>query len=253
MATASRTTKAMILAAGEGTRLRPLTLETPKVLLPVDGVPLACHILTWLSRHGISQVAINLHHRGDRIKDILGNGSDLGVEIGYSEEQELLGTAGGVKRLAHWFEGTFAVVYGDVLTDMDLRAMAQFHVQVGAMATVAVQQVEDATGKGAVCIDGQDRICSFVEKPTVRPGPDCLFNTGIYLLEPEILQHIEFGCSDFGTDVFPKLLRHGVPVYGWRLRPWEYLIDIGTPQAYRQANLDMAEGEVNVAPSCVPR
>jgi len=253
MATAHEVKKAIILAAGEGIRLRPLTLENPKVLLPVEGVPLICHTLTWLRSHGISQVAINLYHLGQKIRDFLGDGSRFGMKIVYSEEEKPLGTAGGVKRMADGFRGTFVVVYGDVLTNLDLGAMVQFHARAGGIATIAVQEVQDATGKGVARLGEEGRIQSFVEKPTSSSKSQCLINTGVYLLEPAIMEHIQPGFSDFGVDVFPRLLAGGVPVYGWRLRPWEYLIDIGTPEAYRQANEDMARGEVKIAPSGVPR
>jgi histidinol-phosphate phosphatase family protein len=238
----SGVTKAMILAAGEGTRLRPLTLETPKVLLPVRGVPLICHTLTWLKGHGISQVGVNLYHLGEKIRDFLSDASDSGMEITYSEEEELLGTAGGVKRMADGFRETFVVVYGDVLTNLDLTAMVSFHARAGAIATIAVQELEDATGKGVVRLDEGGRVCSFVEKPTLGASTRALTSVGVYVLEPEILEHIQPGCSDFGIDVFPALLERGVPVHGWALRPWEHLIDIGTPEAYQQANEDMARG-----------
>ena len=243
----------MILAAGEGTRLRPFTAETPKVLLPVGGVPLICHTLAWLKRHGISHAAINLHHLGDKIRDLLGDGSRLGMEISYSGEAELLGTAGGVKRMADGLREKFVTVYGDVLTDLDLGTMMRFHARTGAMATIGLQKAQDVAGKGVARLDGEDRIYSFVEKPTSSSESRCLVNTGVYVLEPEILEHIESGFSDFGLDVFPRLLEEGVPVYGWRLRPWEYLIDIGAPKAYQQANEDIARGEVDVASGCVPR
>jgi NDP-sugar pyrophosphorylase family protein len=250
---ANEVRKAMILAAGEGTRLRPSTLGTPKVLLPVGGAPLIWHTLTWLRMHGVSQAAINLHHLGDKIRGLLGDGYGLGVEISYSGEEELLGTAGGVKRMADGWREPFFVIYGDVLTDLDLGAMVQFHARVGAMATIAVQLVEDATGKGVARVDREGRICSFVEKPTSSPRSRCLINTGVYVLEPEILEYIQPGCSDFGIDMFPALVERALPIYAWRLRPWEYLIDIGTREAYERANEDMAKGKVNVAPSCVPR
>ena len=253
MGTASEVTKAIILAAGEGIRLRPFTLETPKVLLPVNGIPLICHTLAWLKSHDISQVAINLYHLGEKIADFLGDGSRFGMEIGYSEEEQLLGTAGGVKRMADGFRETFVVVYGDDLTNLDLAAMAQFHARVGAMATIAVQKVQDATGKGVVRLGEEGRIHSFVEKPTLGSKSACLINAGVYVLEPGILKHIRPGFSDFGVDVFPRLLEGGLPVYGWELRPWEYFIDIGAPEAYQQANEDMARGGVDVAPGRVPR
>jgi mannose-1-phosphate guanylyltransferase len=253
MAMAGKARKAFILAAGEGTRLRSLTQETPKVLLPVGGVPLICHTLAWLKGQGISQAVMNLHHLGEKIKDLLRDGSRFGIEIVYSEEEELLGTAGGVKRMADGLEGTFVVVYGDVLTALDLKAMVESHINAGAMATIAAQEVDDGTGKGVVRLDEDGRIHSFVEKPKLGPKARCLVNAGVYVLEPAILEYVRPGFSDFGVDVFPRLLREKVPVYGWLLRPSEYLIDIGTPEAYQQANEDMARGKVNVAPSSVPR
>lgn len=253
MATPARVNKAMILAAGEGTRLRPLTLETPKSLLPVAGVPLVCHALAWLKMYGVSHIVMNLYHLSEKTEGFLGDGSHFGVEIVFSREEKLLGTAGGVKHVADRFNETFVVVYGDVLTDLDLGAMVNFHDTTGAMATVAVQRVEDASGKGVIDVDGETRIRSFVEKPTSGPGAPCLINAGIYVLEPDILRHVPQGFSDFGRDVFPRLLEMGVPVYAWRLRAWEYLIDIGTPEAYQRANEDIAEGKVNVAQSRVSR
>jgi NDP-sugar pyrophosphorylase family protein len=144
-------------------------------------------------------------------------------------------------------------VYGDVLTDLDLGSMVRFHAGVGAMATIAVQLVEDVAGKGVVRVDGGGRIHSFVEKPTSSPRSRCLINTGVYVLEPEMLAYIQPGYSDFGIDVFPALVERALPIYAWRLRPWEYLIDIGTREAYERANEDVAKGKVSVAPSCVPR
>jgi len=146
----------MILAAGEGTRLRPLTLETPKVLLPVGGRPLIEHTLAWLRSHGIREIAINLYHLGDKIKDFLGDGSHFGVKISYSEEEKLLGTAGGAKRMAHLLlpnpqspipspqsptPSPFVVIYGDVLTNFNLTAMLQFHREKSALATLALFRV----------------------------------------------------------------------------------------------------------------
>jgi NDP-sugar pyrophosphorylase family protein len=245
--------KAMILAAGEGTRLRPSTLETPKVLLPVGGAPLICHTLAWLRAHGVSQAAINLHHLGDKIRGLLGDGSGVGVEVTYFGEEELLGTAGGVKRMADGWREPFFVVYGDVLTNFDLGGMVQFHAGVGATATIAVQLVEDATGKGVARVDRGGRVFSFVEKPPSSPRSRCLINTGVYVLEPGILEYIQPGYSDFGIDVFPALVERALPIYAWRLRPWEYLIDIGTREAYERAKDDVAKGKVNVASSRVPR
>jgi len=231
---------AMVLAAGQGTRLKPLTLKTPKVLLPVGGVPLICHTLAWLKRHGISQVVINLHHLGEQIQAFLGDGSRFGVEIHYSIEESLLGTAGGVKRAGYLLDGTFAVVYGDILTDFDLSAMLEFHREKEALATVAVSKVAKPSGVGVVKLKKEGRIVSFVEKPSRGARLGNVWNGGIYILEKQILDSIPgHGSCDFAYDIFPKLIKAGLPLYGYTLTSTDYLIDIGTVDKYLKANQDV--------------
>jgi len=239
--------KAMILAAGEGIRLKPLTLETPKVLLPVGGVPLIEHTLVWLRSHGVSEVAINLCHLGDKIRDFLGDGSRLGVSITYSFEEKLLGTAGGVKKLERFFDGTFVVVCGDILTDFDLAAMAGFHQARGSAATLAVLQVADPRQYGIVSMDRRGRVLSFVEKPPPGSEAGKLGSAGVYILGREVLDYIPGQCfADFARDVFPEIIELGVPVYGYHLKAEDYLLDIGTIERYRQANEDVKAGKVAV-------
>ena len=243
----SRITKAMILAAGEGTRLRPLTLETPKVLLPVAGVPLICYTLTWLRSHGIGEVCINLHHLGNRIKESLGDGSRLGVEVRYSDEDVLLGTAGGVKKVEHFFDTTFVVVYGDVLTDFNLSAMTDFHQRKRAMATLAVTRVSNPWETGIVEMKEEGRIISCIEKPPKGTEMGNMANGGVYVLERQVLDFIPSqGFYDFAYDVFPKLIRANFPVYGYVLRHKDYLIDIGTIDKYLKANEDVKSGKVKM-------
>jgi Nucleoside-diphosphate-sugar pyrophosphorylase involved in lipopolysaccharide biosynthesis/translation initiation factor 2B, gamma/epsilon subunits (eIF-2Bgamma/eIF-2Bepsilon) len=200
--------KAMILAAGEGTRLRPLTLETPKVLLPVGGVPLIEHTLTWLKRYGIQKVAINLYHLGEKIKDFLGDGSRFGIRISYSPEEKLLGTAGGVKRMQDFLNSTFVVIYGDILTDFDLSSMIKLHREREAIATLVTFEVSNPREVGVVEMDGEGRVLSLVEKPqSVTTGSPVLASGGVYVLERESLNYIPAqGFCDFAYDVFPKLL-----------------------------------------------
>ena len=234
--------KAMILAAGEGTRLRPLTLETPKVLLPVAGIPLIEYTLIWLKSHGISKVAVNLYHLGDKIKDFIRDGSRFGVNVFYSREETLLGTAGGVKRLEGFFNSTFIAVYGDILTDFDLTAMVQFHQQNKAIATLAIFEASSQQEAGIVKISKKGRILSLVEKPrfpvpNLRTSVPILANGGVYVLEKEILDHIPSQAfCDFAYHVFPKLIKLGLPLYGYLLKPEDYLIDIGTLDKYHRAN-----------------
>lgn len=236
--------KAMILAAGEGTRLRPLTLDRPKPMLPIGGKPLLEHLVRWLRRHGIADMAINLHYKPEAITDYFGDGRRFGVSITYSYEERLLGTAGAVKRLEGTFDDTFVVVYGDLLTNLDLGALIQFHVakrrtsisNQRPLATVALYHVSNPSQCGLVELDGQGRITRFVEKPPAHAVFTDLANAGVLVLEPEVLDHIprhEF--CDFGHHLFPRLLAKGVPMYGYPISEGEYVMDIGTMEKYERA------------------
>lgn len=248
MVTGSEVHKAMVLAAGEGTRLRPLTLGTPKVLLPVGSEkPLIGHVLSWLKNNGITEVAINLHHMGDNIKEFLGDGSRFGVKVFYSPEETLLGTAGGVKRMAHFFSGTFVVIYGDILTDFNLRDMVQFHRKKKAMITLAIVEVPNPWDVGVVEMNECGKILSFVEKPPRGSQVGNLGSGGIYVLEQDTLSYIpNKGCVDFAYDTFPQLIELGVPIYGYLLNPEDYLLDIGTIDKYNKANEDIKAGRVKI-------
>jgi len=240
--------KAMILAAGEGTRLRPLTLETPKVLLAIDEKPLIRYTISWLKSHGITEVAINLWHLGDDIKNLLSDGSRFGLNISYSFEETLLGTAGGVKRMEHFFDDTFVVIYGDILTDFDLNKMISFHQRREAVATLALFEVSNPTEVGIVEIDEMGRILSFVEKPPSGSETSNLASGAVYVLNKEIFNYIPGGVAcDFAYDILPKLIKFGLPVYGYILQPEDYLIDIGTLEKYQQANEDVKAGKVKIS------
>ena len=235
--------KALILAAGEGTRLRPLTLDKPKPMLPVAGIPLLEHILLWLRKHGVDQVAINLNYRPEAITGYLGDGSRWGVEITYSYEDPILGTAGAAKRLEEYFEdGPFVIVYGDVLTDMDLMRLLRFHHDREAAATMALYQVENPSACGLVGLDGRGRITCFVEKPPPEEVFTDLANAGVLVLEPELLDDIPPGRAyDFGRDLFPHLLEQGVELYGQPIDEDEYLIDIGSLDKYERVQREWKE------------
>lgn len=245
--------KVMLLTAGKGTRLRPLTKRVPKALVPIGKNPLLEYTLSWLARQGVTEVVVNLYHLGDLIERFVGDGGRWGLKAAFSCEESLLGTAGAVKHVARKFTCTFAVVYGDILTDMDLRAMLEYHHRSHSLATIAVQEVDDIGGKGVVGVGDQGRVTCFLEKPLQATGSIALVNAGVYVLEPQILEFVAPGCSDFGSDVFPKLLELALPIYAWQLRPWEYLVDIGTFEAYRRANVDVANGRITLAPSSFPR
>ncbi len=235
----------MILAAGEGTRLRPLTLTLPKPMVSIVGVPLLARTLTWLSGQGVTECAINLFHRPQIIPDTFG-AEYLSIRLHYFFEDTLRGTAGGVKAAAALFQDApFFVIYGDNLIHADLGKLWDFHQARGGVGTVALFEHPNPTAAGIVGLDAENRITRFVEKPP----PDQIFsnwaNAGVYALNPSVLDAIpENAPSDFGRDIFPRLLADGNALYGTPLGG--YLQDTGTPQSYRQANWDMLTGRVGV-------
>ncbi len=238
----------MILAAGGGTRLHPLTFATPKPMVPVLNRPVMEHIIALLRRHGITEVIANLHHGGDHISSCFGDGARFRVALDYSREKTLLGTAGGVRNVAGFFRGgTFFVIGGDDLAHFDLRAMLEFHRARGALATIAVLQVPAARVSqfGIVVADRRGRIQSFQEKPAPEEALSRLANTGVYLFDREVLDYIPpRRFFDFGNDVFPLLLERGAPFYAWRARG--YWKDIGSPREYLEANLDALGGKAGI-------
>jgi NDP-sugar pyrophosphorylase family protein len=229
---------AVILAAGKGTRLHPLTETLAKPMVPIRGRPVLEHTLRWLRDHGIRRVAVNLHHRPESVSAHLGDGSRFGVEIRYSVEPELLGTAGGVKRLESFVDDPFLIVYGDVLTDLDLGGLVAFHRAAATVVhgTLALDRRPDAAQGGVVELAADNRVRRFVEKP--RPGEiqSPWVNSGVMVLDRALLARIpaERFC-DFGREILPQWLSEGVALYGWPLPAGTFLADIGTPESYARA------------------
>jgi mannose-1-phosphate guanylyltransferase len=237
--------KAMILAAGEGTRLRPLTLAFPKPMVPVAGVPLLKRTVALLQSAGILEIAVNLFHKPESIEALFGE------TLTYSPEEELLGTAGGVKKLEDFFDTTFLVLYGDNYYRFDPAPLLAFHKQTNALATLATFTTQNPTACGLVETDAKGKVTRFVEKPPADEVFTDQASAGVYVLEPQVLSLIQTeGPSDFGRDVFPALLRE-FPTRVFA-RPLDgYLKDTGTPENYRQANWDALQvhGERAIAPS----
>jgi mannose-1-phosphate guanylyltransferase len=241
----ARPPRALVLAAGEGSRLRPLTADRPKPMLPVAGKPLLEHTVRWLRSYGIEEIAVNLHHRPESIISHFGDGSAFDVHIAYSPEDPILGTAGAVRKLAEYLNGgPFVVVYGDVLTDLNLQGLLAFHHEQAirnpaTSATLSLYRVPNPTEVGLVGVDGGGRVTRFVEKP----GPEEVFtdlaNAGILVIEPHVIEQIppDTFC-DFGLQLLPRLLEEGVPIYGWPIPQGTYLLDIGTPEKYAQAQYE---------------
>jgi mannose-1-phosphate guanylyltransferase len=231
--------KAIILAAGVGSRLRPLTDTCPKPMLPIAGRPLLARTLDWLRVCGVAEAALNLHHLPEVVRAGLGDGGAWGMALHYSYEPELLGTAGAVRaiaeRFAGWLDETFVLVYGDMLLDIDLAELLAYHQAGHALLTLALKHTTTPHSQGMIEIDAASRVRRFVEKPRDWPGGD-LANAGVYLCEPAILDAIPPGVSDFGRDIIPALLKSGAAVCGHLAQG--YLLDIGTPEAYTQAQRD---------------
>jgi len=232
--------KALILAAGKGTRLGELTADFPKPMLPVNGRPLLAHHVEWLRRHGVTRIAMNLHHAADVIRDHFGDGRRFGVEIVYSYEPELLGTAGAAKKLESFLDERFVVVYGDVFTNINLSQLAALHSNKvkgdGKGLTLSLYRVPNPTECGLVDIDEQGAVRRFVEKPPADQVFTDLANAGILVCEPRVLALTPADMVyDFGRDLLPDLLTAGWPVWGIPIAPDEYVIDIGTPSGYARA------------------
>ncbi|HLX26720.1 MAG TPA: sugar phosphate nucleotidyltransferase [Candidatus Cybelea sp.] len=238
--------KAVVMAGGEGSRLRPLTSSRPKPLVPVANKPVMHHIVDLLRRHGIVDVVSTLHYLADEIENYFGDGSDVGISMHYVVEDTPMGTAGAVKLGEQLLGGErFIVVSGDALTDIDLSELISAHARSGAMATIALQRVANPLEFGVVVTDDDGRITRFLEKPSWGEIFSDTINTGIYVLEPSVFEYMEAGKNyDFARDIFPFLLRDGRKVSGHVTSG--YWSDIGNLQQYTQANYDALRGSVRL-------
>jgi NDP-sugar pyrophosphorylase family protein len=236
--------RALVLAAGEGTRLRPFTLERPKPMVPIGGTPLLEHLVRLLRRHGVAQIAINVHYKPEVIVDHFGDGSRFGVSIVYSWEPRLRGSAGAARQLDWFLTEPFIVLYGDVLTNIDLGELVALHHGRAACATLALYEPDDPSRCGIVELGPEGRVVRFAEKPvTDCVGGAMLANAGIYVLEPEVLHLVPpEGSFDFGNDLFPRLLREKQAVYAYRVPG--YILDVGSPERYARAEADLRAGKL---------
>jgi len=240
--------QALILAGGEGTRLRPLTLTVPKPVVPLANRPFISYMIDWLRRHGFDEIVMSCGFLADGVREVLGTGDLNGVTVRYVDELEPLGTAGAVKLAEPVLGERFAVLNGDVLTDLDISRLRDFHEQRGAVATLGLYPVEDPSSYGVVVTDDDGRVEAFVEKPAPGTAPSNHVNAGMYLLEHEVLDRIDSGRAvSFEREVFPSLVGaglHAMPLDG-------YWMDIGTPDRYLLATRDILHGDVEtpVSPS----
>ncbi len=240
--------KAVVMAGGEGSRLRPITANHPKPLVPVVNRPIMEHILLLLKAQGITQVVATVYYLADAIEGYFGDGSDLGVGIVYSQEDTPLGTAGSVKQAEEYLQdGTFIIISGDALTDVNLLPALEFHRSKSALATIILARVPNPLEFGVVITREDGRITRFLEKPSWSEVFSDTVNTGMYILEPEVFEYIPPGKPyDFSQDLFPLLLKEGKPLYGYVMH--EYWSDIGSLQQYREAHQDLLNGKVQLPP-----
>ncbi|HET7485215.1 MAG TPA: NDP-sugar synthase [Solirubrobacterales bacterium] len=251
--------RAMILAAGLGTRLRPITYAIPKPMAPVLNRPVMEHIVRLLAGHDFGEAIANLHWFPETIEGHFGDGSAFGVDLSYSREEQLLGTSGGVRNAAGFLGDSFLVISGDALTDVDLGAMREFHDSHDGIATLATKRVEDTTQFGVAIAGSDGRIQGFQEKPDPAEALSDLANCGIYMFRSGVFDFFPApgrskaagpgdpdGFADWAMDVFPTLLESDVPFYSHEIDA--YWNDIGNLDELRQGNFDALRGKVKVDP-----
>lgn len=236
--------RAVLMAGGSGTRLRPLTCDLPKPMVPILNRPIAEHIINLLKRNGIREVIATLYYLPDIMRDYFQDGKDFGVEMTYAvEEEQPLGTAGCVKNIEQWLNETFLVISGDGITDFDLQAAIAYHKKKGSKATLILTRVPNPVDFGVVITGSDGRINRFLEKPSLSEVFSDTINTGTYILEPEVLKYLPKNEeSDFSQDLFPTLLEQGEPMYGYVAEG--YWCDVGHLDAYREAQYDALNKKV---------
>lgn len=235
--------KAVVMAGGSGSRLRPMTIGRPKPMLPLVNQAVLSHILDLLRTHNITDVVVTLQYMASMIEDFFGDGSSYNTRLRYVVEETPLGTAGSVANARQYLDDTFLVISGDAVTNFDLQAIIDFHKAKGSMATLALYHVADPLDYGVIVTDGDGRITRFLEKPSWGEVASDTANTGIYILEPEVFDLIPPGQPyDWGTQVFPQMLEAGMPMYGY-VAPG-YWCDIGNFSEYRRATADALRGKV---------
>jgi mannose-1-phosphate guanylyltransferase/phosphomannomutase len=236
----------MVLAAGFGTRLMPLTGEISKPMVPIVNRPVMEHLLLLLARCGFTDVMANTHYQPQGITGYFGDGSHWNLNLNYSHEEDLLGTAGGVKNVESFFGGnTLVVLSGDSLTDADLGELLAFHRRKKALATIMVTPVQETSRYGVVLTDDEDLIVGFQEKPPDAEALSNVANSGVYVLEPEVLEMIPAGQPyDFGRELFPLMVDRRDALYAWRHD--YYWNDVGSIEEYQRSNFDALEGRVKV-------
>ncbi|MBN2057727.1 MAG: NDP-sugar synthase [Candidatus Saganbacteria bacterium] len=239
--------KALIMAAGYGTRLEPLTLAVPKPMVPIVNLPTMQHNIELLKRHGFREITANIHYHPEQIENYFGDGHWLGVNLSYSYEKELLGTAGGVRRMAvdiADIKETFLVMSSDALTDINLKRLVDFHRKKKALLTISLARMDDVTQFGVVITDQANRVTGFQEKPSQEEAKSDLVNAGVYVIEPEVLKMMPKGFYDFGKELFPRLVAEKAALFGYPMV--EYWSDVGCLDKYIASCYDAMKGALQI-------
>lgn len=237
--------KAVILVGGEGTRLRPLTCNIPKPMVPVVNRPFLEHTLSYLKRHNINEVILAMGYLPHRIKEHFRDGKDYDIKLTYEVEDSPMGTGGAVRRLAHLLDDTFVVMNGDVYTDLNITEMVAMHREKKSVCSIAMVPVDDPTKYGVIETSPSNKIRKFTEKPGWDSVTSNNINAGTYVMEPRVLEQIPSGTFHmFEHGLFPKLLLNGEPLYGFHLKG--YWIDMGTTESYLKINGDMLKGQASM-------
>jgi len=243
--------KAVILVGGEGTRLRPLTYDLPKPMVPICGKPFAQYQLELIKKHGINEVIFSLGYKWDSFEDYFKEGSDMGMKIHYVVEDSPLGTAGAIKNVEDYIDDdAFLVFNGDILSEMDLTDIIKFHRQKKSKSTIVLTPVDNPCIYGVVELDENQRIERFTEKPKPEEVRSNQINAGLYVLEPEILNRMERGINySIERQIFPAMLEEGESMYGYKYP--DYWMDIGNPFKYLSANQDLLLGKMKYNPGLI--
>ncbi len=235
---------AILLVGGFGTRLLPLTKHRPKPLMPLANIPFTERTIAWLSAAGIDHVILSLHYNTAQFMQYFAN-KDLGVKLSFACEEHPLGTGGAIQNCIPFLQSPRClVVNGDIFTNLDLPALIASHVRTQASVSIALKTVKDPSRFGVIEVNGAMRVCSFTEKPPRELAKSHEINAGIYLLERDAFEHFPLGASSVERDVFPAMLQHGLPLFGFRSRP--YWTDLGTPRDYLQAHQDILRRRIAV-------
>ncbi|HHY73491.1 MAG TPA: nucleotidyltransferase family protein [Bacillus bacterium] len=238
--------KGVIIAGGRGNRLRPLTNHLPKPMIPILDKPVMEYCIQHLKKHGITEIAVTVQYLSRKIMEYFGDGHEFGVKLTYFEERKPLGTAGSIKNTEAFFDGTFVVMYGDVISDFDLTKGIEYHQSKESLVTIFMTTVQNPLDYGIIKTDETGKVTRFLEKPSRLDVFTNQISTGIFVMEPTILHYIKKGVTvDFSLDIFPMLLKNGCSLFGFKTTG--YWSDVGNIAKYEKTVHDLIDGNIRIS------